>query len=274
MPQPDNRKPIPGFQNPKCYAKGVGDCCRKLSAEHWVSKSIIELIDEGRGRKSKVVSVTRSKPQELGVPRILGIGNLTGKVLCVAHNEMLSPLDSAGKKMFEAMEDIHYGCKTPNKREKVGRIDGDQLERFLLKVICGTLFSGNLGLADGSMKGNALRSDWLKILVEGTGLPPGHGLYYLPVGSDEIIHADKNVLTFTLLLSAEPREPCGIRAWFFGIEFVLLLAELPKGVRTPFERALYRPAGLRVDGSNARIEFTWKDGSVGDEILLKLIWLA
>jgi len=267
----DNRKPIPGFRNPKCYARGVGACCRKITAEHWVSKSIIEQIDEGHGTRSQVVSITKSRPQQPGPTRLLGIGNLTGKILCAAHNELLSPLDAAGKQMFEAMEDIHYGCDTPNAREKVARIDGNQLERFLLKVICGALYSGNLGPGDGSLKGKDIRTDWLRVLVEDAELPAGHGLYFLPPVSDEIFRADKDVLDFTLLLTEEPREPCGIRVWFFGIEFVLLLAEVPKGVKTPFDTALYQPAGLRVEGSNARIEFVWKNGPTGDEIALKLV---
>ena len=64
------------------------------------------------------VSITRSSRQERGVPKKLGIASLTGKILCVEHNGKLSPLDSVGKKMFVSMEDIHYGCRTPDAREK------------------------------------------------------------------------------------------------------------------------------------------------------------
>jgi hypothetical protein len=57
-----------------------------------------------------------------------------------------------GKKMFESMESVDYGCRTPDRREEVCQVSGDQFERFLLKVRCGALFSGNLGPASGSMK--------------------------------------------------------------------------------------------------------------------------
>ena len=42
--------------------------------------------------------------------------------------------------MFESMESVHYGCGTPEARKTVCRVDGDLLERFLLKVLCGTSF--------------------------------------------------------------------------------------------------------------------------------------
>jgi hypothetical protein len=266
MPQPENTKPIPGFQNPKCYARSLGGCCKKISAEHWLSKSILELVEHGHGKKSKVVAFTRSTPEREGITEDRGVGSLTGKMLCVAHNGRLSGLDSAGKKMFEAMESVHHGSS--QYREKVHHIDGDLLERFLLKTICGGMFSGNMGPLFGSFKGVPPRLEWLKALFEGISLPDRYGLYYIAVGENEIIRADRKILDFTLLTSTEPKEAAGIRAKLFGIEFVLLMADLPQGIQTPFETGLYRPSGLRVDGSNARIEFEWKDGPRGGEILL------
>ena len=266
MPQSENTKPIPGFQNPKCYARNLGSCCKKVSAEHWVSKSILELVEHGRGKKSKIVAVARSTPDQEGITEDRGVASLTGKMLCVEHNGRLSGLDSLGKKMFEAMESVHEG--SPQYRENVRRIDGDLLERFLLKIICGTMFSGNMGPLSGSLKGVAPRLEWLKALFEGFTLPNRYGLYYIAAAENEIIRADRKILDFSLLISTAAQEAAGIRAKFFGIEFVLLMADLPKGIQTPFETGLYRPSGLRVDGSNARIEFVWKDGPGAGEILL------
>ena len=264
-------KSVPGFGNPKCYARELGGCCVQMSGEHWVSESILGLVEHGRGKVSKAVSVTKSSSQERGVKRSLGIASLTGKILCVEHNGRLSTLDSAGKKMFESMESVHYGCRTPNKREKRCPVNGDQFERFLLKVLCGGLFSGNLRPPSGSMKGICPPLDWLKILFEGASFPEKQGLYYIPAAPNEIIVADHDILEFTAFFSEDLKTVCGIRSWFFGIEFDLLLVNLPPGVRTSFDGALYRPSGLRVDGSNARIEFTWTDGPGDREIVLRHI---
>ncbi len=267
----DKSRPVPGFGNPKCYARGLTGCCVKISGEHWVSESIIELVERGRGKKSNFVSVKKSSFQERGAKKTLGTSSLTGNILCVEHNGRLSPLDSAGKKMFEAMESVHYGCRTPDAREKVCRVNGDQFERFLLKVLCGTLFSGNLGPASGSMQRMEPPLAWLKILFEGAAFSDRHGLYHIPAAANEIIVADHDILKFTAFFTEDFKTVCGIRAWFFGIEFDLLLVDLPPGVRTSFDGALYRPSGLKVEGSNARIELSWESGPGSEEIVLRRI---
>jgi hypothetical protein len=113
--------------------------------------------------------------------------------------------------------------------------------------------------------------DWLKILFESAAFPDGHGLYHIPAAPNEIIVADHDILEFTPFFTEDSTTVCGIRAWFFGIEFDLLLVNLPLGVRTSFDGALHRPAGLRVDGSNTRIEFLWKGGPGSGEIVLRRI---
>jgi hypothetical protein len=173
--------------------------------------------------------------------------------------------------MFESMERVHYGCRMPGVREEVCRVNGDQFERFLLKVLCGALFSGNLGPASGSMKRMEPPFDWLKILFEGGAFPDGHGLYNIPAGPTEIIVADHDILQFTPFFTEDFTTVCGIRAWFFGVEFDLLLVNLPSGVRTSFDGALYRPAGLRVEGNNSRIDFAWESGPGSGEIVLRRI---
>jgi hypothetical protein len=271
MPRIDKTKPVPGFANPRCYASGLAGCCRQINGEHWVSRSIIELVEYGRGKCSKGVSVRKSRQEERGESKSLGVASLTGNILCTEHNGRLSALDVAGKKMFEAMESVHYGCRAPQAREKVWRVDGDLLERFLLKVLCGGLFSGNLGTATASLKGVHPPLEWLRILYERAALPERQGLYYIPAAPNEIIVADHDILDFTAFFTEDFKMVCGLRAWFFGIEFDLLMVNLLPGIRTSFDDALHRPSGFRVEGSSARIEFAWKDGPKGDEIRLRRI---
>ena len=115
--------------------------------------------------------------------------------------------------------------------------------------------------------------DWLKILLENAAFPDRHGLFYLRAAPNEIIVADHDILDFTPFFTEDLKTVCGIRAWFFGIEFVLLLANLSRtGVRTSFDEALYRPSGFRVEGSNARIDFVWATGPRSEEIVLRRIW--
>jgi hypothetical protein len=170
--------------------------------------------------------------------------------------------------MFDAMEAVHYGCRTPGAPTQILRVDGDLFERFLLKVMCGGLFGGNLKHTAVTMKGQYPPTEWLKILFEGASFPTRHGLYYVPAAPDRIIVADRDILHFSPFFTEDLKTVCGIRSWFFGIEFDLLVANLQPGVRTFFDDALYRSAGLRVVGSNARIEFSWKEGPGSREIVL------
>ena len=94
-------------------------------------------------------------------------------------------------------------------------------------------------------------------------------IYHFLAGPNEITVADHEILELTPFFTDDHKTVCGLRASFFGIEFALLLVNLRPGVQTSFDDALYRPAGYRVEGSNARIEFAWRDGPKGDEILLR-----
>ena len=64
----DQRKPGEGYQNPKCYARALRGCGPKISGEHRVSRSVLELVEYGRGVPSKGVSVRKSRPHEHGEP--------------------------------------------------------------------------------------------------------------------------------------------------------------------------------------------------------------
>ena len=37
------------MQNPKCYAAELNECSKDISAEHFFSRSILELLDDGPG---------------------------------------------------------------------------------------------------------------------------------------------------------------------------------------------------------------------------------
>ena len=33
-----------GLQHPACYARPLGGCCRKMTGEHYISESVLELV--------------------------------------------------------------------------------------------------------------------------------------------------------------------------------------------------------------------------------------
>lgn len=268
----ETEKPAPRriLGHPKCYAQALGDCT-SMSREHWMPEAILERVEHGRGTRSRCVEARNLSFQMRDIRQSFGVDSLAGNILCKKHNNSLSPIDVGATKFFDAMEAVHYGCETPGAPEQVLRVDGNLLERFLLKVMIGGLFSGNLRHSAVTKKGVLPPIEWLKILFEGGSFPDRHGLYYVPAPPGKVIVADRDILHFSPFFTEDLKLVCGMRAWSFGIEFDLLLANLVPRARSSFDGALYRPAGLRIAGSSARIEFSWEGGARGGEILLRRI---
>jgi len=261
-----------GLQHPECYARALGGCSQKMSGEHYISKSILELIENRAGKKSKSVRVTGLSFQQLGMFQQLGISSLVGNILCKTHNSLLSPLDGAGKAVFTAIDGMNDGAADQSLPERVLGVDGDGLERWVLKSMCGGLYSGAFKVSrTKTMKGVCPPPEWLDILFNGAELPPAKGLYFMPKTPGETITADQYVLKLDPLGSCDTDEIRGLRVWFFGFEFSLLMGNLMPGVRTMFDDAIYRPAGLRAVGSGTSLRLDWKDGAINDEVVFALV---
>jgi len=260
-----------GLQHPECYASALGGCSREMSGKHYISRSVLELIESRAGKKSKSVRVTGLSFQQPGVLQQLGIASLVGNILCKAHNSLLSPLDDAGKAMFSAMDRMNDGAADQGLPAQVLSVDGDGLEPWLLKSMCGGLFSGAFKIRPTeTMKGCRPPVEWLHVLFSAAEFPRGHGLYYMPRKPGEAVTADEYVLKFEPIGARNADVIVGLRVWFLGFEFALLMANLMSGVPTMFDGALYRPAGLRTVESGLNVRFDWKGGACSDEIIFEL----
>jgi hypothetical protein len=120
------------------------------------------------------------------------------------------------------------------------------------------------------MKGVCPPFEWLDILFHGVELQPGHGLYYMPKKPGETVTADQYVLKFEPIGAQGADVIIGLRVWFLGFEFALLMANLKPGVPTMFDAALYRPAGVRTVESATSVRLHWRGGAQSDEILFGL----
>jgi hypothetical protein len=202
----------------------------------------------------------------------LGISRLLANILCKTHNSLLSPVDGAGKAMFAAMDGLNDGAADQSSPERVLRVDGDGLERWVLKSMCGGLYSGAFKVSPTeTRKGVSPPTEWLDILFDSAELPPGQGLYYMPRKIGETVTADQYVLKFETIGARDADVIGGLRVWFLGFEFALLMGNLMPGVPTMFDDALYRPAGLRAVGSGTSVWLDWKSGAKSDEIVFGLV---
>jgi hypothetical protein len=229
------------------------------------------LVENRAGQKSKSVRVTGLSFQQPGALQQFGISSLVGNILCTTHNSRLSPLDEAGKRMFMAMDGMNDGAADHSLPARLLRVDGDGLERWMLKTMCGGLYSGAFKVsAAKTLKGVCPLREWLDILFKRADLPPGQGLFYMPRKPGHTVTADGYVLKLEPIGSRERDAIGGLRVWFLGFEFALLMANLMPGVPTMFGAALYRPAGVRVVESGTSVKFDWKAGARSDEVVFGL----
>jgi hypothetical protein len=248
------------FAHPECYARSLRDCSERISREHYVSAVVLRGVSVG---EACVLVQNLSFQQTKDTPQKMGISSLVGKILCRKHNSALSGLDDAGKTLFDGMDRMDATSGKAGEKHETSVVNGDDLERWMLKILCGGLFSGIMTVPEGTMKGVCPPLDLLKILFQNAQFPDGQGLYFRAGTPGEAFSTDPAVLK--LVVSYDKNVVTGLRMWVFNFEFHLVLVHLPPTLPPMLEHAHYRPIGLVVDGSANDIRFTWRSGG-GNEI--------
>lgn len=126
-----------GYSNPKCYARILGDCSKKLSGEHFMSRCVLKIL----GNYHRISNVGWFKPETKF--KELSIESMKAKVLCKKHNELLSYLDDEAERFFNELINAFKDYNKYNLYHKT-TINGDYLERWMLKIFFGALSSGYL----------------------------------------------------------------------------------------------------------------------------------
>ena len=217
-----------------------------VNREHYVSESILELVFDRGGKASKSALVRGLRFQRPGLVEEKGVARLMSKILCEGHNSFLGEhIDPAGLTMFKAMDALNGAVNIPvAPNESIHRVDGDGLERWMLKTFIGGLFSGNFLVAPGkTMKGVYPPPEWLRILFKGAEFPDGFGLYWLAGPPGCVFTADEEVLQLEPIGEQGSEVIRGIRVRHFGFNFALSMGRILAGGSGPFENVAYRPAG-------------------------------
>jgi hypothetical protein len=128
--------------------------------------------------------------------------------LCDTHNILLSRFDTAGKEMFQALDALNEAAGNPAAPRQTLPVDGDGLERWMLKSLIGGLYSGNFRVTETeTMKGVCPPPDLLEILFKGAAFPPGQGLYWMPPNPGEVITAVPQILRVAPLVGQGDQRP-------------------------------------------------------------------
>jgi hypothetical protein len=129
--------PRTGLVTPKCYAAALGNCDgNPTTREHYVSESLLNRL----GAKFFVEGVPW-----LDSPRELTASTMVARVLCERHNSALWPLDTMIGNFYDVLAGAREGREVG-----VHLFEGEDFERWALKILLGRLASGNVRWYDGS----------------------------------------------------------------------------------------------------------------------------
>ena len=204
-------RPITNYRHPDCYASESQDCSEAISREHYISRAVLQQLGDGRS-----VPIGGMPWQDPNISsEYLALTALQSKILCERHNHALSPLDNFAGRFFRVVSFVSLAKNGTNNVVKL--FHGPDLERWLIKVICGGACSGNLRVRSGDMKAWKPDRNWLNILFRGAELKARRGLYYAP--------ALERATGTSFSILAESTIPAGIAFCFHGIPFLLVIDE-------------------------------------------------
>ncbi len=243
--------PATGYSHSACFAGNLNDCSRAISREHYISRSVLGLFgDEG---------VTASGLPWIGdgEDKTVSVASLTGKILCTRHNRALSPLDAVAAKFFQ------FFTEPWSTREvEVYLTCGYELERWLLKMLCGLVASGNATLQGQRLLNWAPSAEWLAILFGDANVQSPAGLHSI-VGR---YHAARASLNVHPVFKSSTGEPIALAFAVSGIGFLFAMEALPP-MQEPNRSGAdtrYRPMALQVRKASQIREahLGWPEGTL------------
>ena len=230
---------------PTCYAKGLKDCSKRISREHYISHALLSYLSKNSNLTVSGFPWLHNKSVNLA-PKALA-----SNILCGRHNECLSPLDSIAVRFFQALD--NRGQSKSN-RKLVYLFSGHDVEKWFLKVFCGLSFAKNLNLerpVDASVP-----IEWCKILFGQSDFPKDQGLYIC----NEIGYSttSPNVdLAFRAI--SNNKRVSGLGAYICRNEFILSMSGFPN--RQFDNRSyVYRPLEIYTTSGNFEksVLFSWE----------------
>lgn len=233
---PASSSPLPpktGESHEWCYANCLGDCDDKRSQEHFISESLLEYLNQEKNLR------VSGFPWLRGEERALPPSALKSGVLCKRHNSALSQLDSIAVRLFQAFDEN----QTQGREHSLYLFCGHDIERWLLKVLCGLAASGNLGL-NGECD-TSIPEYWLRILFGETEFFGEQGLYVCKLRG----HRFEGPRGVELRAITGGGRLTGIGLWVCGYELILSMSGFHSRTFDGREMA-YRPLELHTTGRN------------------------
>lgn len=241
----------------KCYARQLGDCCSKISGEHWISANVLKCIEP-----HAPITIGGLPWQLPGTTQELSAESLQSNVLCRRHNQALSPLDTVGGRFFRSWPHIPIH---PAGNQPLHLFDGHDIERWMLKLLCGAVASGVIEPRAGRLHGWQPPLPWLQHLYYGAELPAPLGLY-LCQRPGEWVH---NGLAVEFTCVGKGLEVYALDMRLHGFRFILTM--VPPANPLPADSflsgAAYRPSAIVFSNPapGAVLLLAWGPDHTGDQ---------
>lgn len=241
-----------------CYMLATHGCSDTLSREHLISEGVLGVLAE------KTVTVT-GLPWLKGQTKELPFSALVASNLCTRHNSLLSPIDDAGAKLFEAVQTCGTTAASPSLEFL---LSGHDVERWLLRSLAVMGVSRNLAIDGAAIDQDFVdRLRIVELLEKPRAWARPIGLYVL--GGQGHQFTQRADVQLAPLMRRDTSELIGITVDIQGLALGLLATEHDI-TGTLLDRAFYRPAALVFDmaGIKHRITLSWEDrGSHVDVVL-------
>lgn len=246
-----------------CWAECLGQCSDKMSREHLVSASI---FPQGKIR-------VQGFPWCIEEPKEIGISGLTAKLLCVRHNNALSPVDDGGRSAFEVFKEIRRLANVRNAMKPrrwnvvTHRIDGLMLERWFLKTLINICCDGEWPIGRASNVPGRPHDALVRIAYGHEEFENRAGLYFLAKTGMRVESAD------TILFSPLVKEQHHIEGGLFtfrGQGFLLYLES--EGPPEPLTGIMWNAddlGGVQLNLHNKKIDVFDREKNRSQVLLIK-----
>ncbi len=240
----------------RCYASVLADCSIKISREHFISESLLNYLNRD---KNLLIS---GFPWVDSGGKSLPPSSLTSKILCERHNSSLSPLDSIAVRLFNAFDE--RGA-TGSGQKLLYLFNGHDLERWLLKILCGFACSGSLPLDFD--RDISIPKGWCEILFGNSDFAPNQGLYVCK----DIGHQFKARGDLAFMAITNNERLTGFGMYICGYELILSMSGMPNR-RFDGRQFAYRPFEFYTTGSQYEksVLFSWDGPSDNGTIVSEI----
>jgi hypothetical protein len=240
-------------------------CSPDLSLEHYVSRSLSEIIQRFGGL------------QFGGLPSLNGriLTNIpparvaAARILCTAHNNALSGLDAVAARLFGCLQRITADLRAKNTegQDRVFLFNGNDIERWMLKCLCGLVAAGAAMHENARIPAVAPPREALELLFGLGAFPPRWGFYF----HSKLNQRLKHYVGVSVHPLIRPPHILGVTIELLGLRFSLVLAPTPDAQSEPIRKiATYRPSALIFSNGrqcSRRLLLCWDGPSEGQVVL-------